>query len=97
MGPENSDDFEGLILHRHFYGGLEGFHWESGQGIGRKGPGKGEAGWKKQGSHATGNSDYTFHGLEKSLNITEIAKIREKIRNVIAGQGSFVVPNLFGY
>ena len=45
----------------------------------------------------SGNSDYTFHGLEKSLNFTEIAKIREKIRNVIAGQGSFVVPNLFGY
>jgi hypothetical protein len=28
---------EGLILHRHFYGGLEGFYWESGQGIGRPG------------------------------------------------------------
>ena len=26
MGPENSDGFEGLILHRHFYGSLEGFH-----------------------------------------------------------------------
>jgi hypothetical protein len=32
MGPENSDGFEGLVrlrgllLHRHFYGGLEGFH-----------------------------------------------------------------------
>jgi hypothetical protein len=37
MGPENLDGFEGLILHRHFYGGLEGFHWESGQGIGRPG------------------------------------------------------------
>jgi hypothetical protein len=51
MGPENSDGFEGLVrlrgllLHRHFYGGLEGFHWESGQGIGRPGEmrrGKGE-------------------------------------------------------
>ena len=43
MGPENSDGFEGLVrlrgllLHRHFYGGLEGFHWENGQGIGRPG------------------------------------------------------------
>jgi hypothetical protein len=43
------------------------------------------------------NSVYTFHGLEKSLNFTEIAKIRGKIRNFIAGQGSFLVPNLFGY
>ena len=51
----------------------------------------------EQGSHATGNSVYTFHGREKSLNFTEIAKIREKIGNFIAGQGSFVVPNLFGY
>jgi len=34
---------------------------------------------------------------EKSLNFTEIAKICEKIWNFIAGQGSFVVPNLFGY
>ena len=45
----------------------------------------------------SGNSVYTFHGREKSLNFTEIAKIREKLRNFIAGQGSFVVPNLFGY
>ena len=51
-----------------------------------------------QGSHAnrekSGNSVYTFHGREKSFNFTEI---RGKIRNFIAGQGSFVVPNLFGY
>jgi hypothetical protein len=45
----------------------------------------------------SGNSVYTFHGREKSLNFTEIAKIREKILNLIAGQGSFVVPNVFGY
>ena len=51
-------------------------------------PGK----WEK-----SGNSVYTFHGQEKSLNFTEIAKIRENIWNFIAGQGSFVVPNLFGY
>ena len=35
---------EGLILHRHFYGSLEGFHWESGQGIGRLG----ERAWGKE-------------------------------------------------
>ena len=45
----------------------------------------------------SGNSVYTFHGREKSLNFIEIAKIRGKIGNFIAGQGSFVVPNLFGY
>ena len=51
-------------------------------------PGK----WEK-----SGNSVYTFHGREKSLNFTEIVKIREKIGNFISSQGSFVVPNLFGY
>jgi hypothetical protein len=49
-----------------------------------------------QGSHANGeksvNSVYTFHGLEKSLNFTEILKIGGKIGYFIAGQGSFVVP-----
>jgi hypothetical protein len=43
------------------------------------------------------NSVYTFHGQEKSLNFTEITKFRGEIGNFIAGQGSFVVPNLFGY
>ena len=47
-----------------------------------------------QGSQITGNSVYTFHGREKSFNFTEI---RGEIGNFIAGQGSFVVPNLFGY
>ena len=50
-----------------------------------------------QGSQITGNLVYTFHGQEKSLNFTEIAKIWENIGNFIAGQGSFVVPNPFGY
>ena len=44
-----------------------------------------------------GNSVYTYHGREKSLNFTDIAKIWGKIGNFITGQGSFVVPNLFGY
>ena len=49
MGPENSDGLEGLarlrgLFYRHFYGGLEGFHWESGQGIGRPG----ERAWGKE-------------------------------------------------
>jgi hypothetical protein len=35
------------------------------------------------------NTVYAFHGREQSLNFTEIAKIREKIGNFIAGQGSF--------
>ena len=38
---------EGLILHRHFYGGLEGFHWASGKGIGR--PGERTRGNEKRG------------------------------------------------
>jgi hypothetical protein len=37
----------------------------------------------------SGNSVYAFHGREQSLNFTEIAKIRGKIGNFIAGQGSF--------
>ena len=45
----------------------------------------------------SGNSVYTFHGREKALNFTEIAKIRGEIGNFIAGQGSFVEPNVFGY
>ena len=48
--------------------------------------------WEK-----SGNSVYTFHGWEKSLNFTEIVKIWEKIGNFIAGEGSFVGPNLFDY
>ena len=54
----------GLNLHRHFNDGLEGFHWESGQGIER--PGKRARGKEKRGGRKEkrgGKMDKPVHPL----------------------------------